>query len=80
MKARNKPLGNNNLIGANVEKIRKQKDIKQKELLADLHLKGLDMSASSLSKIEGQFRAVTDIELVLLANALDVHVSELLDM
>ena len=64
MRLRKQALGNRNLIGARVEAARKSKGIKQKELLAQLQVNGVDMNASGLSKLEGQIRSVTDIELV----------------
>ena len=57
---------------------RKQKGMKQKELLAQLQVNGVDMNASGLSKLEGQIRFVTDVELVALADILEVSVDYLL--
>lgn len=48
--------------------------IKQKDLLARLEVRGLHLSDSAISKIESGTRAVTDIELVALADALNVSV------
>ena len=39
---------------------------------------GVDMNASGLSKLEGQIRFVTDVELVALADILEVSVDYLL--
>ena len=78
MRLRKKQLGTRNLIGERVELMRKKKDMKQKELLAQLQVNGVDMNASGLSKLEGQIRYVTDIELVALADILDVSVDYLL--
>ena len=61
-----------------VEAVRKQKGMKQKELLAQLQVNGVDMNASGLSKLEGQIRFVTDVELVALADILEVSVDYLL--
>lgn len=74
MRLRKQELGNRNLIGARVESARKRKGMKQKELLAQLQVRGVDMNASGLSKLEGQIRYVTDIELVALADILEVSV------
>ena len=57
MRLRKQALGNRNLIGARVEAARKSKGIKQKELLAQLQVNGVDMNASGLSKLEGQIRS-----------------------
>ena len=77
MRLRKKELGNSNLIGANVQKIRKEKEIKQKELLAQLQVKGIDMNASALSKLEGQIRIATDIETLALSEVLNVPINAL---
>ena len=79
MRLRKKGLGNSNLIGANVQKIRKEKEIKQKELLAQLQVKGIDMNASALSKLEGQTRIATDIETLALSEVLNVPISTLFE-
>ncbi len=78
MRLRKQSLGDRNLIGARVEYIRKKKGMKQKELLAQLQVNGVDMNSSGLSKLEGQIRFVTDIELVALADILCVSVDYLL--
>ena len=78
MRLRKQQLGTRNLIGERVEYIRKKRDMKQKELLAQLQVNGVDMNASGLSKLEGQIRFVTDVELVALADILEVSVDYLL--
>ena len=78
MRLRNQPLGSKNLIGARVESARKEQGMKQKELLAQLQVRGVDLNASALSKLEGQLRIVTDIELLAFAEILDVDVMWLL--
>ena len=78
MRLRKQALGNRNFVGARVEMARKRQGMKQKELLAQLQVNGVDMNASGLSKLEGQIRYVTDIELVALADILEVSVDWLL--
>ena len=78
MRLRKQELGNRNLIGARVELARKNQGMKQKELLAQLQVSGVDMNSSGLSKLEGQVRHVTDFELVALADILSVSVNWLL--
>ncbi|WP_283607097.1 helix-turn-helix domain-containing protein [Faecalispora anaeroviscerum] len=78
MRLRKQALGNRNLVGAHVELARKNLGMKQKELLAQLQVNGIDMNASGLSKLEGQIRYVTDYELVALSNILNVSVDWLL--
>lgn len=78
MRLRKQALGTRNMAGARVELIRKQSGMKQKELLAQLQVRGIDMNASGLSKLEGQIRFVNDHELVALADILGVSVDWLL--
>lgn len=78
-KPRKTPLGTRNIVGAKVEKIRKQKNIKQRELVAILQSMGMDISETSMSRLEGQIRMVQDFEIPILAKALDVSVEWLLD-
>jgi len=58
--------------------IRKEKGIKQKDFLAKLQTLGLDISPTSLSRLEGQYRLVQDYEVVAIAKALGISVGELL--
>lgn len=78
MRLRVQPLGDKNLIGARVESARKNLGMKQKELLAQLQVRGVDLNASGLSKLEGQIRLVTDFELLALADILGTSVYWLL--
>ena len=78
MKPRKCPPGNKNIIGNKVLATRKAKHIKQKDFLARLQTLGMDISATSLSRLEGQHRLIQDYEVVILAKALDMTVEELL--
>lgn len=78
MKPRKNVPGNKNIIGEKVVAIRLSKGIKQKDFLAKLQTLGMDISATSLSRLEGQDRLVQDFELVIIAKALDISVDELL--
>ncbi|MEK0314566.1 helix-turn-helix domain-containing protein [Cohnella sp. 56] len=78
MKHRKEPPGDKNIIGTRVVALRKAKKMKQKEFLAKLQTVGLDLSPTSLSRLEGQERLVQDFEVVAIAKALDVSVRELL--
>ena len=78
MKPRKDLPGNKNIIGTKVVAIRQAKQIKQKDFLAKLQTLGMDVSATSLSRLEGQYRLVQDYEVVILAKALDIPVEELL--
>lgn len=80
MRLRKQALGDRNIIGARVEMARKNQGMKQKELLAQLQVKGIDLNASGLSKLEGQIRGVMDFELTTLADILGVSVDWLLGL
>ena len=78
MRLRKQALGDKNIIGAKVEAQRKLIGMKQKDLLVQLQIRGIDLNASGLSKLEGQIRTVNDYELKALAEALGVKVDWLL--
>lgn len=78
MRIRKQELGDMNIVGAKIESRRKALNMKQKDLLAQLQVKGIDLNSSGLSKIEGQLRGVSDYELKALAESLDVSVNWLL--
>lgn len=74
MRMRSQPLGDRNIVGERVEQKRKSIGMKQKDLLTKLQIKGVDINASGLSKLEGQLRSVTDYELVAIADVLGVSI------
>lgn len=78
MKPRKAGYGDKNICGANIERIRKQLGMKQSTLMSKMQLMGVDINPSSLSKLEGQTRSATDIELKAIANILGVSIEELL--
>lgn len=80
MRVRKQSLGDRNIIGARVEKQRKAIGLKQKDLLTQLQINGIDLNASGLSKLEGQLRYVTDFELVAIANVLGVSIDWLVGL
>ncbi len=77
MKPRSVPLGDKNMIGARVTKLRKLNYMSQKDLAMNMQLMGVDMNLSSLSKLEGQTRIATDREVYAIAKILNVPVDEL---
>ena len=77
MKTRKRPLGNINIVGANIEKLRKERKIKQKDFIAQMQLMGLDMNPTSYSKLEGQIRIATDKEVLVASKILNVDINEL---
>ena len=78
MRTRKQDLCDKNIVGLRVEQRRKSIGMKQKDLLAQLQIKGIELNASGLSKLEGQIRGVADYELKALAEVLGVTVDWLL--
>ena len=79
MKIRKKSYGNANLVGQNVERLRKARGIKQKDFIAKIQVLGCDMNPTSFSKLEGQIRCATDKEIYAIAKVLNVSIEELFD-
>lgn len=77
MKTRKQVYGDANLIGRNVEKMRKERGIKQKDFIARLQVEGLNINPTSYSKLEGQVRGATDREVFVIARVLKVSIDEL---
>lgn len=68
-----------NMIGARVEKRRRELKMSQQKLSNKLELLGVYVCRGSVSRIEDYSRTVTDIELYAIAKVLGVEISELLD-
>ena len=79
MKPRSGEPGTKNIVGSKVVALRKKQGMKQKDFLARLQVLGLNISDTSLSRLEGQYRLVQDFEIVILAKALGITTAELLD-
>ena len=79
MKIRKKSYGNANLVGQNIERLRKARGIKQKDFIAKIQVFGCDMNPTSFSKLEGQIRCATDKEVYAIAKVLNVSIEELFD-
>lgn len=77
MKIRKKEYGDCNLVGKNVETIRKQRGIKQKDFISKMQLYGLDINPTSYSKLEGQLRFASDKEIFVISRILDVELEKL---
>ena len=80
MRLRNQELGSRKSIGERVSQRRKEIGMKQKDLLTQLQIRGIELNPSGLSKLEGQIRSVNDYEIIALADVLDVSVSWLLGL
>ncbi len=77
MKIRKQIYGNKNLVGKNIERLRKERRIKQKDFIAQIQVMGCDMNPTSYSKLEGQIRSATDKEIYVIARILNVSMEEL---
>ena len=77
MKIRKKSYGNSNLVGKNIEKLRKKQGIKQKDFIAKIQIMGCDINPTSYSKLEGQLRSATDKEIFVIAKILKVPMEKL---
>lgn len=79
MKPRKAPYGDKNISGATIEQIRKQLGMKQLELVSRMQVLGVDINPSSLSKLEGQVRVATDIELQAIAKIFGMSIDDLIN-
>ena len=77
MKTRKKVYGNANMVGQNIERLRKEQGIKQKDFIARIQVMGCDINPTSYSKLEGQLRAANDKEIYVIAKILGVQMEEL---
>ncbi len=77
MKIRKLTYGDKNSVGKNIEHLRKEKGIKQKDFIAQIQVMGCDMNPTSYSKLEGQTRRATDKELYVISKILDVPIEQL---
>ena len=77
MKIRKKEYGTANMVGKTIERLRKEKGIKQKDFIAKIQVLGCDMNPTSYSKLEGQIRSATDRELFAISQVLGVKIEEL---
>ena len=79
MKTRVKDYGEYNIVGKNIERLRKDRNLSQKDFIARLQSLGCDINPTSYSKLEGQFRAAFDKEIWYIAKALNVKMEELFE-
>ena len=70
--------GRNNICGTQIAYYRKQLHKSQRQLADSLQLLGLDVDKNAIQRIEAGKRFVTDIELVYLAQVLNVSYQDLL--
>lgn len=66
-----------NIVGKNIKKIRKDKNVTQEDLCARMQVMGFKLSRSDISKLENGKRFINDIEIVGFAKALKVSILDL---
>ena len=76
MKIRKLSYGDKNIVGKNIERIRKEKGLTQKDCVAQMQIMGYDMNPTSYSKLEGQIRVATDREIFVLSKILGVKMED----
>ena len=79
LKIRNTEYGNCNIVGKNIERLRKEKRIKQKDFISKMQIMGCDINPTSYSKLEGQIRIATDKEIYVIAKILNVTTDTLFE-
>ena len=77
MKTRKKEYGTCNIVGRNIEQIRKKRRIKQKDFISRMQVLGCDINPTSYSKLEGQVRIATDKEIYAASRILEIDINEL---
>ncbi len=79
MKLRKKEYGDANIVGKNIERLRKERGIKQKDFISKMQTMGIDINPTSYSKLEGQVRLASDREVYISAKILNVSIESLFD-
>ena len=79
MKIRKKEYGDANMVGRNIERLRKNQKIKQKDFIAKMQTLGCDINPTSYSKLEGQLRSATDKEIYVIAKILNIEIEALFE-
>ena len=79
MKIRKQKYGNVNMVGKNIEHLRKERGIKQKDFIARMQILGCDINPTSYSKLEGQLRCATDKEIFVISKILGVPMENLFE-
>ncbi|WP_455542545.1 helix-turn-helix domain-containing protein [Intestinibacter sp.] len=69
-----------NAIGGNLRYFRKRHGLSQEQFVAKLHLLGLDLDRTSLSKIENYTRVVYDYEIIYFAKVLNISILDLYNL
>lgn len=73
------PNGSNNLCGQKLSELRKQKNLSQRELAKQMQLKGYDVDHYFIRRVENGERFVTDIDLKIFCETLNIRLTDILD-
>lgn len=73
------PDGTNNLCGKRIALLRKQKKLSQRKLSYKMQLLGYDVDNYFIRRVENGERFVTDIDLKIFCEVLEVPITEILD-
>lgn len=73
------PDGKNNLCGKRIAQLRKEKKLSQRKLAYRMQLLGYDVDNYFIRRVENGERFVTDIDLKIFCEALDVSLTDILD-
>ena len=79
MKIRKQEYGKANIVGKNIERMRKERGMIQKDFIAKMQVMGCDINPTSYSKLEGQVRSTTDKEIFVISKILDVPMEMLFE-
>ncbi len=79
MKIRKKEYGTVNMVGRNIERLRKERGLKQHDFIAKIQVMGCDINPTSYSKLEGQVRVANDKEIFVIAKILGVPMEKLFE-
>lgn len=73
------PDGSNNLCGKKIAEIRKNQGLSQRKLASRMQLLGYDVDNFFIRRVENGERFVTDIDLKIFCEALDIKLSDIFD-
>ena len=68
-----------NIVGIRIKTARKEARISQMKLAAEMQLLGIKTDRSTIAKLEGGRRPVSDIEIIAIAKILNVPIAELFE-
>ena len=73
------PDGSNNITGKRIAEIRKEQGLSQRKLAQRMQLMGYNMDNHFIRRVENGERFVTDIELKLFCQVLEISINDLFD-